>query len=461
MAINKTERNKVITQDPKKRSKNFKEVSKGFDEKLMKAEADRCLGCKNSPCVKGCPVNVQIPQFIEKLKENKIDEAVDVIKATNSLPAICGRVCPQEKQCESLCVRRARLGGSVAIGALERYVGDYALKKGNTPKKIKKKKFKVAVIGSGPAGLSCASECANNGLDVTIFEAFHKTGGVLTYGIPEFRLPKKEVVQKEIKSLEKLGVKFELNSIVGKTITIQQLQKEFDAIFVGTGAGLPKFMNIEGENLNGVYSANEFLTRVNLMGAYKKGAITPVNIGKEVAVIGAGNVAMDAARTALRLGAKNVYIVYRRSREEMPARLEEIHHAEEEGIQFKLLASPIKILGEKNVEKLVCQKMKLGEPDESGRRRPIPIKGDTFELKVDEVIVALGTSPNPLLKQSYDKLKTSKKGTIIVDEETLETSVKGIYAGGDIVTGAATVILAMGAGRKAGQSIVKQAEKRK
>ena len=319
--MNKGPRNSVITQDPIERGKNFNEVSLGFTYELMKDEAARCINCKNAPCMNGCPVGVRIPMFIKALTEDKLDEAVDIIKATNSLPAICGRVCPQEKQCESLCVRKEKLGGSVAIGALERYVGDYALSKEPKVLNVEKINKKVAVIGSGPAGLSCAGECAMNGLDVTIFEAFHKTGGVLTYGIPEFRLPKKEVVEKEINSLKALGVKFELNTIVGKTITIEQLKEEYDAIFIGSGAGLPVFMGIPGENLNGVYSANEFLTRVNLMGAYKKGSITPINKGKKVAVIGAGNVAMDAARTALRLGASDVYIVYRRSREEMPARL--------------------------------------------------------------------------------------------------------------------------------------------
>ena len=451
--MNKSERHKVITQDPKERAHNFEEVSKGFDYNLMKQEAERCINCKHRPCTKACPVGVKIPDFIKFLTEDKIDEAVEIIKESNSFPAICGRVCPQEKQCEGSCVRKSKLGGSVAIGALERFVGDYALKKEAKIKNIEKNGKKVAVIGSGPAGLSCAGDCAKAGFDVTIFEAFHKMGGVLTYGIPEFRLPKKDVVEKEIETLKLLGVKFEMNTIVGKTITIAELQEEYDAIFIGTGAGLPIFMNIPGEDLNGVYSANEFLTRVNLMGAYKKDSITPIYRAKNVAVVGAGNVAMDAARTALRLGAENVYVIYRRSRDEMPARNEEIEHAEEEGIIFLFLSNPIEILGDNKVEGIKIQKMMLGEKDASGRAKPIPIDGDYSILDVDEVIISLGTSPNPLLKNTCSELNTSNKGTIIVDELTMQTSIENIYAGGDAVTGAATVILAMGAGRQAAKAI--------
>lgn len=451
--MNKSERHKVITQDPKERAHNFEEVSKGFDYNLMKQEAERCINCKHRPCTKACPVGVKIPDFIKLLTEDKIDEAVEIIKESNSFPAICGRVCPQEKQCEGSCVRKSKLGGSVAIGALERFVGDYALKKEAKIKNIEKNGKKVAVIGSGPAGLSCAGDCAKAGFDVTIFEAFHKMGGVLTYGIPEFRLPKKDVVEKEIETLKLLGVKFEMNTIVGKTITIAELQEEYDAIFIGTGAGLPIFMNIPGEDLNGVYSANEFLTRVNLMGAYKEDSITPIYRAKNVAVVGAGNVAMDAARTALRLGAENVYVIYRRSRDEMPARNEEIEHAEEEGIIFLFLSNPIEILGDNKVEGIKIQKMMLGEKDASGRAKPIPIDGDYSILNVDEVIISLGTSPNPLLKNTCSELNTSDKGTIIVDELTMQTSIENIYAGGDAVTGAATVILAMGAGRQAAKAI--------
>lgn len=451
--MNKSERHKVITQDPKERAHNFEEVSKGFDYNLMKQEAERCINCKHRPCTKACPVGVKIPDFIKLLTEDKIDEAVEIIKESNSFPAICGRVCPQEKQCEGSCVRKSKLGGSVAIGALERFVGDYALKKEAKIKNIEKNGKKVAVIGSGPAGLSCAGDCAKAGFDVTIFEAFHKMGGVLTYGIPEFRLPKKDVVEKEIETLKLLGVKFEMNTIVGKTITIAELQEEYDAIFIGTGAGLPIFMNIPGEDLNGVYSANEFLTRVNLMGAYKEDSITPIYRAKNVAVVGAGNVAMDAARTALRLGAENVYVIYRRSRDEMPARNEEIEHAEEEGIIFLFLSNPIEILGDNKVEGIKIQKMMLGEKDASGRAKPIPIDGDYSILNVDEVIISLGTSPNPLLKNTCSELNTSNKGTIIVDELTMQTSIENIYAGGDAVTGAATVILAMGAGRQAAKAI--------
>lgn len=451
--MNTSARHPVGVQPAEERIHNFDEVSLGFDHATMLEEADRCLHCAAAPCRKGCPVGVNIPAFIERLKEDDLDGAVREISLDTLLPAICGRVCPQEKQCEALCVRKAKLGGSVAIGALERYVGDYALAHPKAPQKAAKSGKKVAVVGSGPSGLTCAADCAAAGFDVTVFEAFHKPGGVLVYGIPEFRLPKDKVVDKEIAKLEALGVTFRLNTVIGKTLTIDDLLDEFDAIFIGTGAGLPKFMGVPGENLNGVGSANEFLTRVNLMQAYREDAITPVYCGKKVAVIGAGNVAMDAARTARRMGA-DVTIVYRRGREEMPARGEEIEHAEEEGIVFELLTNPVEVLGEGGrVTALKCVRMALGEPDASGRRSPVPIEDSEFEMDVDQVIVALGTSPNPLIRKSTDKIEFSRRGTIVVDEETMRTSNDKIYAGGDAVTGAATVILAMGAGRKAAAAI--------
>ncbi|MEG1510077.1 MAG: NADPH-dependent glutamate synthase [Clostridia bacterium] len=449
-------RNNVNLQDAKARVTNFDEVSLGFTKEQMQIEATRCLGCKNAPCVQGCPVGVHIPQFIAKLKQNDLDGAVTEIKLTNNLPSICGRVCPQEKQCESRCVRKDKLGGSVNIGALERYVGDYALSKETEKVDITKNGKKVAVVGSGPAGLTCAADCAKAGFDVTIFEAFQKAGGVLVYGIPEFRLPKDAVVKKEIDNLAALGVKIQLNTVIGKTLYIEDLLEEFDSIFIGTGAGLPMFMNIEGEALNGVYSANEYLTRCNLMKAYKEDAITPIYRGKNVAVVGAGNVAMDSARTAMRLGAENVYVVYRRSEAEIPARHEEYLHAVEEGIQFLLLTNPIKIVGEKAVSGMVCQKMQLGELDASGRARPIVIEGSEFTIACDEVIMALGTSPNPLIKNSYKALEITKRGTIVVSEDTMQTNIENIYAGGDTVTGSATVILAMGAGKTAAHSIIEK-----
>ena len=451
--MNTSARHPVGVQPAEERIHNFDEVSLGYDHATMLEEADRCLHCAAAPCRKGCPVGVNIPAFIARLKDDDLDGAVREISLDTLLPAICGRVCPQEKQCEALCVRKAKLGGSVAIGALERYVGDYALAHPKAPQKAAKRGKKVAVVGSGPSGLTCAADCAAAGFDVTVFEAFHKPGGVLVYGIPEFRLPKDKVVAKEIAKLEALGVTFRLNTVIGKTLTIDDLLDEFDAIFIGTGAGLPKFMGVPGENLNGVGSANEFLTRVNLMQAYREDAITPVYCGKKVAVIGAGNVAMDAARTARRMGA-DVTIVYRRGREEMPARGEEIEHAEEEGIVFELLTNPVEVLGEGGrVTALKCVRMALGEPDASGRRSPAPIEGSEFEMDVDQVIVALGTSPNPLIRKSTDKIEFSRRGTIVVDEETMRTSNDKIYAGGDAVTGAATVILAMGAGRKAAAAI--------
>lgn len=454
--MNNSARNNPILQDANERIKNFNEVSLGFDATLMKEEAQRCLGCPTAPCQKGCPVGVRIPEFITKLKENDLDGAVDIIKSTNNLPSVCGRVCPQERQCESLCVRRVKLGGSVAIGNLERYVGDYALSKEFIPQKIERNGLKAAIIGSGPAGLTCAADLAKAGFEVTLYEAFHKAGGVLVYGIPEFRLPKEAVVGKEIDNLLKLGVKLELNTIIGKTITIDELLEQFDAVFIGTGAGLPMFMNIKGENLNGVSSANEFLTRVNLMKAYLPDAITPVYCGSKVAVVGAGNVAMDAARTAKRMGASEVHIVYRRGRDEMPARAEEIEHAVEEGVILTLLTNPVEIIGESFVEGIKCIKMELGEPDASGRRRPVEVAGSEFIIDCDQVIMSLGTSPNPLLKRSCERLETNKKGTIVVEEETMQTSIENVYAGGDAVTGAATVILAMGAGKKAATAIIEK-----
>lgn len=452
MAIEKKPRNLIPEQDPAVRAHNFDEVTVGFDLNLARDEASRCLRCAAAPCMKGCPVGVRIPEFLAKVREGKIEEAGEIIKSTNSLPSVCGRVCPQENQCEKMCVR-ARIDGAVSIGGVERFVGDYMLSvpaKNAAPKSIGKR---VAVVGSGPSGLTCASQLAAAGVEVTVYEAFHKTGGVLVYGIPEFRLPK-SLVGKEVDKIAEQGVKFVTNAVIGKTITVPELLAEYDAVFIGSGAGLPMFMGIPGENLNGVFSANEFLTRVNLMGAYRENAITPVQKGRRVAVVGAGNVAMDAARTALRLGAESVTVVYRRGREEMPARGEEIRHAEQEGIRFELLTNPVEMLGEDGkVNALKCIRMELGEPDASGRRSPKPIEGSDFILPADTVIVSLGTSPNPLIKDSFPELKTERKGVLVVDDDMM-TSVDGVYAGGDAVTGAATVILAMGAGRKAAKAIL-------
>lgn len=450
------EKVKMPEQDPDVRNKNFDEVALGYTPEMAMEEAQRCLHCKNKPCVGGCPVNVPIPEFIEKVAAGDFEAAYQVITRENALPAICGRVCPQEDQCEGRCVRGIK-GEPVGIGRMERFVADYHMAKGDTTvPEIEKNGIKVAVIGCGPSGITCAGELARKGYDVTVFEALHKPGGVLSYGIPEFRLPK-ALVAKEIENVEKLGVDIETNVIVGKSITIDDLTSDgYKAVFIGSGAGLPKFLNIPGENLLGVYSANEFLTRVNLMKAFKfPETPTPVKIGKKVAVVGAGNVAMDAARTAKRLGAEEVYIVYRRSEEECPARLEEVHHAKEEGIIFKFLNNPCKILGDENgyVTGMEVVKQELGEPDASGRRRPIPIEGSNYVMDVDSVIISVGTSPNPLLRTTTPGLDTQKWGGIIVDEATMETSKEYVYAGGDAVTGAATVILAMGAGKTAAAAI--------
>lgn len=447
-------RREIKNQPPEVRRNNFDEVSLGFSDEDAKCEAERCLNCKNAPCRKGCPVGVDIPKFIGFIKNGDMENAVKSLKSDNSLPSVCGRVCPQEKQCEQFCVRREKAGGSVSVGGLERYVGDYAIAHENDITPVEKIGKKVAVIGSGPSGLTCAADLIQNGIDVTVYEAFHKAGGVLIYGIPEFRLPK-DVVKNEIEKLEKAGVKFKFNTVIGKTFTISELKDEYDAVFIGTGAGLPLFLNIKGENLIGVYSANEYLTRVNLMKAYDKDAITPIQRGKNVVVVGAGNVAMDAARTALRMGADSVKLVYRRSRAEMPARGAEIEHAEEEGVEFCLLTNPVEILGtDGKVSGIRCVKMALGEPDASGRRSPKPVKGSEFDIDCDEVIVALGTSPNPILKDGATGLEFNDRGTIKINPETGETSLKNVYAGGDAVTGAATVILAMGAGRLASKSII-------
>lgn len=444
-------------QAPDIRSKNFSEVSLGYDAEMAVNEAQRCLNCKNMPCVSGCPVNVRIPEFIDRIKNNDFDGAYAIIKTTNNLPAICGRVCPQESQCESKCVRGIK-GEPVGIGRLERFAADHAMEKGVAPDAVPAPNGKrVAVIGSGPAGLTCAGDLAKLGYEVHIFEALHTPGGVLVYGIPEFRLPK-ALVRREISSVEALGVKLETNVVVGRSISLDELLEEenFDAVFIGSGAGLPNFQKIPGENLCGVYSANEFLTRINLMKAYSfPETDTPVRVGKNAAIIGGGNVAMDAARCAKRLGAENVYIVYRRGEAEMPARREEIHHAKEEGITFRVLTNPLRINGDENgyVTSMECIEMELGEPDASGRRRPIPREGSEFTLDVDTVIVAIGNSPNPLIKNTTPGLAVGRKGEIVADPDTGATSKPGVFAGGDAVTGAATVILAMGAGKKAAAAI--------
>ncbi len=455
MAVKKT-KHQMPEQKPKERIKNFNEVPYGYDEKTAIEEAKRCLQCKNRPCVDGCPVEIAIPDFIKQIAEGKIDKAVEVLKSKTSLPAVCGRVCPYENQCEGRCTL-LKIGEPVAIGRLERFLADYERKKGiKIPKIAKSTGKKVAVVGAGPAGLTCAGDLSKMGHKVTVFEALHDPGGVLMYGIPEFRLPK-EIVKAEVNYISKLGVDINYDVVVGKTITVPELMEEFDAVFIGTGAGLPRWLRIPGENLDGVYSANEFLTRVNMMKAYDfPNYDTPVKIGKIVATFGAGNVAMDCARTSLRLGAEKSYIIYRRSKKEMPARIEEIHHAEEEGVIFKLLTNPVRFIGdEKGILKEVeCLKMKLGEPDESGRRSPIPIKGSNFKIKIDTALVAIGQSPNPLIPKTVESLKIGKWGNIETDEEG-RTNIPGVFAGGDIATGAATVILAMGAGKRAARAIDK------
>ncbi len=454
----KVPRNSMPTQEPQERINNFKEVALGYELEMAKKEAERCLQCKRPFCKEGCPVEVDIPEFIQALKEDDMQKAIDIIRTKNSLPAVCGRVCPQENQCEMKCVL-SKKGEAVAIGRLERFVADWEAEHGRkTEEKIKSNGKKVAIVGAGPAGLTCAGDLAKMGYEVTVFEALHTPGGVLMYGIPEFRLPK-AVVKREIEYIESLGVKFENNSVVGKLYDIEELfELGFQSIFIGTGAGLPYFMTIPGENLNGVYSANEFLTRTNLMCAYDfPNATTPIKVGKKVAIIGAGNVAIDAARTALRLGAEESYIVYRRSRAEMPARLEEIEHAEEEGVKFLLLTSPIKIHddGTGTVKSMTCIRYQLGEPDQSGRRSPVAIENSEFTMEIDNIIMAIGQGPNPLIPSSTPNLQTNRKGNIVTFDEDGLTSIEGVYAGGDIVTGAATVILAMGAGKKAARAIDK------
>ena len=463
MANMSLKRNEMPTQDAKVRAHNFDEVALGYSEETAIDEAMRCLECKNMPCVGACPVKIHIPEFIAKIKEGDFEGAYQIISQSSSLPAVCGRVCPQETQCESKCVRGIK-GESVGIGRLERFVADWH----NTfcteePIAPKSNGHKVAIVGSGPSGLTCAGDLAKKGYDVTIYEALHTAGGVLVYGIPEFRLPK-SIVAKEVETLEKLGVKIETNVVIGRTLTIDELfETGFEAVFIGSGAGLPNFMNIPGESLNGVYSANEFLTRSNLMKSYKDNPETPIMKGGNVAVVGGGNVAMDAARTALRLGAEKVYIVYRRSMDELPARREEVEHAEEEGIEFRLLCNPTEILGYNNpddkkdpkngfVNGMTCIKMELGEPDEKGRRRPVEIPDSEFTIDVDTVIMSIGTSPNPLIKSTTEGLEVNRWGGIVVNEDGL-TSRTGVYAGGDAVTGAATVISAMGAGKTAAKAI--------
>lgn len=445
----------VREQDPKVRATNFEEVCYGYNKEEAMMEAQRCFGCKNAKCIEGCPVSIDIPAFIQEVKEGNIEEAYKVIGKSSALPAICGRVCPQESQCEGKCIRGIK-GEPVSIGKLERFVADYALDHDIKPVGAEEKNgHKVAVIGSGPSGLTCAGDLAKLGYDVTVFEALHELGGVLVYGIPEFRLPKQKIVAKEIEKVKELGVKFETNVVIGKSTTIDQLMEEegFEAVFIGSGAGLPMFMGIPGENANEVFSANEYLTRSNLMKAFDDSYDTPIAAGKKVAVVGGGNVAMDAARTALRLGAE-VHIVYRRSEEELPARVEEVHHAKEEGVQFDLLTNPVEILEEDGwVKGIKCVRMELGEPDASGRRRPVPVEGSEFVIDVDTVIMSLGTSPNPLISSTTEGLEVNKWKCIVADEEHGKTSKEGVYAGGDAVTGAATVILAMEAGKAGAKGI--------
>ncbi len=446
----------VREQEPKVRATNFEEVCLGYNKEEAMAEAERCLNCKNAQCVKGCPVSIDIPGFISQIKEGNFEESYHVISKASALPAVCGRVCPQESQCEGKCIRGIK-GEPVSIGKLERFTADWARENGIKPQApAEKKNRKVAVIGSGPAGLTCAGDLAKMGYDVTIFEALHEPGGVLIYGIPEFRLPKSAVVAKEIENVKALGVKIETNVVIGKAGTIDELMEEegFEAVFIGSGAGLPRFMGIPGEQANGVFSANEFLTRNNLMKAFKDEYDTPIMKGKKVAVVGGGNVAMDAARTALRLGAE-VHVVYRRSESELPARVEEVHHAKEEGIIFDLLTNPTEILVDDNgwVKGMTCIRMELGEPDESGRRRPVEVPGSEFDLELDTVVMSLGTSPNPLISSTTKGLDINRRKCIVAEEENGATSKPGVFAGGDAVTGAATVILAMGAGKAAAKGI--------
>lgn len=441
-------------QEPQIRARNFKEVTLGYTKEMAMEEAQRCLNCKNKPCVSGCPVGVRIPEFVAEIAQGNFENAYDIIKTTNGLPAVCGRVCPQENQCEGKCVRGIK-GEPVGIGRLERFAADYMLSQ--TPKSVdipKSNGHKVAVVGAGPSGLTCAGDLARLGYKVTVFEAFHTAGGVLMYGIPEFRLPK-AIVQKEVDALKSLGVEIMTNMVIGKVLSIDELMEMgYEAVFVGSGAGLPRFMGIEGEALIGVCSANEYLTRINLMKGYLNEYDTPVIKSKAVAVVGGGNVAMDAARSAMRMGAEKVYIVYRRSEAEMPARLEEVHHAKEEGIEFLTLNNPVKIIPDENgrVKAMECIKMELGEPDESGRRSPIAVEGSNYELPVDTVVMSIGTSPNPLIRTTTHGLEANKRGCLVVNEDMLTTR-EGVYAGGDAVTGAATVILAMGAGKTAAKSI--------
>ncbi len=441
-------------QEPNVRNKNFLEVATGYTEEMAVEEATRCLHCKNKPCVAGCPVNVHIPEFIAKVAARDFEGAYEEISLTNSLPAVCGRVCPQESQCEGKCIRGVK-GESVGIGRLERFVADWHMANGTEHiEKPKTGGHKVAIVGAGPSGLTCAGDLAKLGYEVTVFEAFHAAGGVLIYGIPEFRLPK-SIVAKEVGKLEKMGVEIKTNMVIGKVDSVDELfEQGYEAVFIGSGAGLPSFMNIEGEDLLGVYSANEYLTRINLMKAYREGYDTPIAKSHSVAVVGGGNVAMDAARCAKRMGAETVYIVYRRSMEELPARAEEVHHAQEEGIIFKLLNNPVKILGDENgrVSGMECVEMKLGEPDASGRRRPIAVEGSNFVLPVDTVIMSIGTSPNPLIRSTTTGLEANKHGCLIAQENGATTK-DGVFAGGDAVTGAATVILAMGAGKTAAEAI--------
>ena len=459
----RADKNPMPEQEPNVRNKNFLEVTKGYTEEMAIDEAKRCLNCKHKPCMQGCPVAVKIPEFIELITKGDFEGAYNKIKETNALPAVCGRVCPQETQCESKCVRGIK-GEPVGIGRLERFVADYHM--AHVEDKIEKPEpngKKVAVIGSGPSGLTVAGDLAKLGYQVTVYEAFHTAGGVLMYGIPEFRLPK-DIVQKEISNLKKLGVDIQTNVIIGKTILVDELFEDmgYDAVYIGSGAGLPSFMGIEGESLNGVYSANEFLTRINLMKGYKFPEYdTPVYVGKNVVVLGCGNVAMDAARSAKRLGAENVYIVYRRGKEELPARAEEVHHAEEEGIVFKLLQNPTKFIGDDEgwVKGMEVIKMELGEPDASGRRRPVPVEDSEEIMDIDTVVVAIGQTPNPLIRKTTKGLDTNKRGCIIADDETGKTSKAHVYAGGDVVTGAATVILAMGAGKAAAKAIHEELSK--